>query len=192
MKRILLLSVLMVLFASSLPALSLLGLSGGWGMVSFAHEEEGKEVRTGERGVSLSIDYDYFVSGNLALHCGVDAALSAVTYIGGEKLSSFPGYVLKAGLDYRNGIVKIGTGIHYRTLNGEEGGKRRSVKSLLLYLDSSIVLLPSPSLVIGVVYGCPLSAYLVKEGESARKLELRNRIPDRGSLSVYGGVEYSL
>lgn len=194
MRKILLLA-LFLLIPAALSSDSFIGVHGGFGIVSLSHTgEDGEgEESSRDRGVNLSLDYNYFFTGNLALQCGVDFDLSTVTYIDGVKNSSFPGFVLKAGLRYEAGIVRIGTGIHYRILNGEDNRKINSVRALLCYIDSAVVIATtSPSLILGIEYACPLKAYVIKSGETKRKLELRNRIFDTGSLYVYGGMEYRL
>ncbi len=194
MRKILLLA-LFLLIPAALSSESFLDVYGGFGIVHFSHTgEDGEgEGSSRDRGVNLSLDYGCFFTGNLALQCGVDFDLSTVTYIDGVKNSSFPGIVLKAGLMYEAGMVRLGTGLHYRVLNGEDNRKINSVKALLFYVDSAVVIAtPSPSLILGIEYACPLTAYVVKSGETKRKLELRNRIFDTGSLYVYGGMEYSL
>lgn len=193
--RKILLAALLLLIPVTLSSESVLGVHGGVGIAYFSHTaEDGEgEERTKDRGVNLSLDYDCFVTGNLALHCGVDFDLSTVTYIDGVKNSSFPGFVLKAGLSTSLGALRLGTGIHYRILNGEDNRKINSVKALLLYINSAVVIAtPSPSLILGIEYAYPLTAYVEKNGEAKRKLELRNRFPDTGSFYVYGGMEYSL
>lgn len=194
MRKILLLALLL-LIPAALSSESFLGVHGGFGIVHFSHTgEDGEgEESSGDRGVNLSLDYGCFFTGNLALQCGVDFDLSTVTYIDGVKNSSFPGFVLKAGLMYAAGMVRLGTGLHYRVLNGEDNRKINSVRALLLYFDSAVVIAtPSPALVLGIEYAYPLTAYVAESGETKRKVELRNRIFDTGSLYVYGGIEYSL
>ncbi len=194
MRKILLLTFFL-LIPVTLSSESLFGVHGGFAAAHFSHTgEDGEDdVTTEDRGVNLSLDYDAFVIRNLALHAGVDFDLSTVTYIDGVKNSSFPGFVLKAGLVCKAGPLKLSAGIHYRILNGEENGERNSARALLLYINSSIVIGPhSPFLVLGIEYGYPLSASLVKAGETKRKLKLRNSVLDTGSLYIYGGIEYTL
>lgn len=194
MRKIILLTILLII-PVTLSSESVFSVHGGFGIVCFSCTgEDGEgEKNSGDRGVNLSLGYDYFFTGNLALHGGAAFDLSTVTYIDGVKISSFPGFVLNAGLSASKGALRLGTGIHYRILNGEEEEKINSVKALLLYINSAVVLATdSPSLILGIEYAWPLTAYAVKYGETGRKLKLRNRFPDTGSLYIYGGIEYSL
>ena len=193
------LTVFVLLLPLGLSAESRIGVRGGAGILHVYHtpldtSSEKEQKGSGGTGITLSLDYDLFLTDHIALNAVADISGNSKSYINDTAQKTRLGYGVKAGVSFYPGSFRLGAGVRYSVMREGEKEDTSSLRALLLSANLDLVLSCTESsyIIIGAEYGYPLTAIVVTPDGTKTKLSLNRQVLNTGFLCLYLGIQCSI